>query len=205
MSLRLAKSRPKLAGTRGFHSTIKRLSLREFAHIEIGCNFFAYSWKLPAYSGAFYLQLTILALWLTIWSFFAYSFSFFTYNWSFLAYSGKVRRISALKNCKQRSLPVSKQAPTVSKIASPNKGPGLQPTPPGPEQGLLPTTTGPTITTLNRVPGSLNLYFFSPEFGGFPLEKAPKESFEARFASKIILKFSKVIFKRPQRPSENAL
>ena len=35
---------------------------------------FAYSWKLPAYSGAFfYLRLTILA-------FFAYSFSFFAYS-----------------------------------------------------------------------------------------------------------------------------
>ena len=32
------------------------------------CGFFAYSWKLPAYSGAFYLQLTVLA--------------FFTYSWS---------------------------------------------------------------------------------------------------------------------------
>ena len=31
-----------------------------------GCGFFAYSWKLPACSGAFYLQLTILAFLLTI-------------------------------------------------------------------------------------------------------------------------------------------
>ena len=31
--------------------------------------FFAYSWKLPAYSGAFYLQLTILAFLLTAGAF----------------------------------------------------------------------------------------------------------------------------------------
>ena len=36
---------------------------------EKGCGFFAYSWKLPAYSGAFYLQLTILAFLLTIGAF----------------------------------------------------------------------------------------------------------------------------------------
>ena len=51
------------------------------------------------------------------WSFFAYSFSFFTYSWSFFAYSGKVLPIRALRDCKQRSLTVSKKAPTVSKRA----------------------------------------------------------------------------------------
>ena len=35
-----------------------------------GCGFFAYSWKLPAYSGVFFhLQLTILAFLLTIGAF----------------------------------------------------------------------------------------------------------------------------------------
>ena len=53
------------------------------------------------------------------WSFFAYSFSFLTYSWSFCAYSGKVRLVRALRDCKQRSLTVSKKAPTVSKKASP--------------------------------------------------------------------------------------
>ena len=53
------------------------------------------------------------------WSFFAYSFSFFTYSWSCFAYSGKVRLIRALRGCKQRSLTISKQAPTVNKKASP--------------------------------------------------------------------------------------
>ena len=70
-----------------------------------GCGFFAYSWKLPAYSGAFLLTVD--------------NFSFFTYSWNFLAYSGKVRLIKALRDCKQRSLTVSKKAPTVSKKASP--------------------------------------------------------------------------------------
>ena len=84
-----------------------------------GCGFFAYSWKLPSYSGAFYLQLTILASLTYSWSFFAYSFSFFAYSWSFFAYSGKLRLIRTLKDCKQRSLTVSKKTPTVSKKASP--------------------------------------------------------------------------------------
>ena len=75
--------------------------------------FFAYSWKLPAYSGAFLLTVD--------------NFSSLTYRWSFFfglqlelfAYSGKVRLLSALRDCKQRSLTVSKKAPTVSKKASP--------------------------------------------------------------------------------------
>ena len=53
------------------------------------------------------------------WSFFACSFSFFTYSWSFFAYSGKVRLIRALRDCKQRSLTVSKKTPTASSKASP--------------------------------------------------------------------------------------
>ena len=73
---------------------------------------FAYSWKLPAYSGAFSRTVDNF-------SFFAYNFSFFTYSWSFFAYSGKVHLIWALRDCKQRSSTVSKKAPTVSKKASP--------------------------------------------------------------------------------------
>ena len=41
-----------------------------------GCGFFAYSWKLPAYSGAFLLTIDNF-------SFFAYNWSFFTYNLNF--------------------------------------------------------------------------------------------------------------------------
>ena len=52
-------------------------------------------------------MLTVLALLLTVGA--------------FLAYSGKVHLIRALRDCKQRSLTVSKKAPTVSKKASPNK------------------------------------------------------------------------------------
>ena len=57
---------------------------------------------------AFYLQLELLCLQLKLF-----------YCWSFLAYGRKVRLIRALRDCKQRSLTVSKQAPTVSKKASP--------------------------------------------------------------------------------------
>ena len=77
--------------------------------------FFAYSWKLPAYNGAFLLTIDNFSLFIYSWSSVAYSFSFFTYSWSFFAYSGKVRLIRALRDCKQRSLTVSKKAPTVSK------------------------------------------------------------------------------------------
>ena len=80
--------------------------------------FFAYNWKLPAYSGAFFLTVDKFSFFTYSWSFFAYNFSFFTYNWSFFAYSRKVRLIRALRDCKQWSLTVSKKAPTVSKKAS---------------------------------------------------------------------------------------
>ena len=84
-----------------------------------GCGFCAFSWKLPAYSGAFLLTVDNFSFFTCSWSFFAYSFSFSAYNWSFFAFSGKVRLISALRDCKQRSLTVSKKAPTVSRKASP--------------------------------------------------------------------------------------
>ena len=67
----------------------------------------------------FYLQLTILAFLLTVGAFVAHGFSFFTYSWSFFAYSGKMHLIRALRDCKQRSLTVSKKAPTVIQKASP--------------------------------------------------------------------------------------
>ena len=81
--------------------------------------FFAYSWKLPAYSGAFLLTVDNFRFFTYSWSFFAYSFSFSTYSWS--VFSAKVRLIRALRDCKQRSLTVSKKAPTVSTKASPHK------------------------------------------------------------------------------------
>ena len=87
--------------------------------IFLGMQLFAYSWKLPAYSGAFLLATDNFGVFAHSWSFFAYNFSFFTYSWSFFAYSGKVRLIRALRDCKQRSSSVSKKAPTVSKKAPP--------------------------------------------------------------------------------------
>ena len=86
-----------------------------------GCSFFAYSWKLPAYSEDFLLTVASFSSFAYKWSFFDYNFSFFTCSWSFLAYSGKVRLIRALRDCKQRSSTVSKKAPTVSKKASPEE------------------------------------------------------------------------------------
>ena len=77
----------------------------------------------------FYLQVTRL-VYLQLELFCFDNFSFFAYNWSFCAYSGKVRLIRALRDYKQRSSTVSKQAPTVSGKASPNsfsfvqRGPG---------------------------------------------------------------------------------
>ena len=83
--------------------------------LRTGCGFFAYSWKLPAYSGAFLLTVDTFSFFTYSWSFFAYSFSFLTYSCSFFAYSGKVRLIRALRDCKQRSATVSQKTPTVSK------------------------------------------------------------------------------------------
>ena len=82
--------------------------------------FFAYSWKLPAYSGALLLTIDNFSFFTYSWSFSAYSFSFFAYSWSFFAYSGKVLLRRGLRDCKQRSLTVSKKALTVSKKTSPN-------------------------------------------------------------------------------------
>ena len=86
---------------------------------NFGCGFFAYSWKLPAYSGASLLTVDNFSFFAYSFSFFAYNFSFLTYRWSFFAYGGKVLLVRALRDGKQRSLTVSKKAPTVSKKASP--------------------------------------------------------------------------------------
>ena len=101
-----------------------------------GCGIFAYSSKLPAYSGAFLLIIDIF-------SFFTYSWSFFTYFFSFsylplelfLLTVGKVCLTSALRDCKQRSWTVSKKAPTVSKKASPGFG-RCSPLPKFPQKSL---------------------------------------------------------------------
>ena len=65
--------------------------------IFLGCSFLAYSWKLPAYSGAVLVAVDDFSIFTCSWSFFAYNFNFFAYSWSFFAYSGKVRLIKGLK------------------------------------------------------------------------------------------------------------
>ena len=75
-----------------------------------GCGFFAYSWKLPAYSGVlFLLTVDSFRFFTYSWSFFTYSFSPFYLQLELFAYSGKVRLIRALGDCKQRNLTVSKK------------------------------------------------------------------------------------------------
>ena len=113
-------------------------------HNVNGCNFLLTVGSFLLNSGAFLLPTTLdnFSFFTYNWSFFAYNFSFFlltigaflltmgnvfTHSWSFLAYNGKVRLIRALRDCKPRSSTVSKQAPTVSKKASPN----ANPSPPG--------------------------------------------------------------------------
>ena len=86
--------------------------------LKNGCSFFAYNWKLPAYTGAFLLAIDNFSLFTYSWSFLTYNFSLFTYNWSSFAHSGKVRLRSSLRDCKQISLTVSKKTPTVSKKTS---------------------------------------------------------------------------------------
>ena len=63
----------------------------------------------------FYLQLTISAFLLTVGAFLLTSLAFLLTVGTFVAYSGKMRLIVALRDCEQRSLTVSKKAPTVSK------------------------------------------------------------------------------------------
>ena len=63
------------------------------------------------------LQLTLLAFLLTIGAFSLDILSSFTYNWSFFCLQWEsLRLIRALRACKQRSLTVSKIAPTVNAL-----------------------------------------------------------------------------------------
>ena len=54
-----------------------------------GCGFFAYNWKLPAYSGAFLLTVDKCSLFTCNWSLFAYSFSLLLTVGAFLLTMGK--------------------------------------------------------------------------------------------------------------------
>ena len=73
----------------------------------LGCSFFAYSWKLPAYSGSFLLTFDNLVFYLQL-EFFLLTALAFSLTVE-LAYNGKVRLIRALRDCKQRSWAVSKK------------------------------------------------------------------------------------------------
>ena len=66
----------------------------------------------------FYSQLTIMAFLLTIGAFWLTLLAF-CLQLELFAYNGKVRLISALRDCKQRSLTVSQKATTVSIKHSP--------------------------------------------------------------------------------------
>ena len=65
--------------------------------------------------GLSYLQLTILAFLLTVGAFLLTVLAFLLAVGAFLLTVGKVHLIRALRDCKQRSLTVSKKAPTVNK------------------------------------------------------------------------------------------
>ena len=67
----------------------------------------------------FYFQLTIVVSLLKARAFSLTSLAFFYLQSELFAYRGKVRMISASRDCKQRSLTVSKRAPTVSKKSFP--------------------------------------------------------------------------------------
>ena len=103
----------------GYASVERFRSHRSLHQLTFGCSFFVYSWKLPTYSGAFSRTIDSFSVFTYSWNFFTHNFSFFLTVGAFCACSGKVRLISALRHCKQRSLTVSKKAPTVSKRASP--------------------------------------------------------------------------------------
>ena len=113
--------------------------------------------------GAFLLTVDNFSFFAYSWSFFAYSFSFLTYSWSFFAYSGKMHLIRALRDCKQRSLTVSKKAPTVSKKASPQKLP----------PHCLETIFDSRFASPNLSPKMPPKLSLPPREGIFPLSKLP--------------------------------
>ena len=82
---------------------------------EKECSFFAYSSKLPSHRGALLLTVDNFSFFAYSWNFLLTALVFLLTIGAFFAYSGKVHRIRALRDYKQRSLTVSKKAPTVSK------------------------------------------------------------------------------------------
>ena len=91
---------------------------------------FVYNWKLPAYSGVFYLQLCLGAFLLTVGAFLLTVSAFLLTIGAFLLTVGKCGLRSTSTDCKQRSSTVSKKAPTVSKKSSPQEETPKQSSPP---------------------------------------------------------------------------
>ena len=83
--------------------------------LKKGCSLFTCSWKLPAYNGAFCLELRFGAFFTCNWSFFAYNWCSFAYSWSSFAYSGKAHLRSTSMDYKQMSCKCKQNSPTVSK------------------------------------------------------------------------------------------
>ena len=94
--LRVGLEKPEYCDINGRRAAIQMGGVLKVFPFPQGCSFFAYSWKIPAYSGAFLLTVDNFSSFTHSWSFFAYSFSFLTYSFSFFAYSGKVLLIRAL-------------------------------------------------------------------------------------------------------------
>ena len=84
-----------------------------------GSNLFCLQLEASCLQWSFLLTVDHFSIFTYSWRFITYNFSFFVYSWSLFADIGKARLIRALRDCKQRSLTVSKKAPTVRKQASP--------------------------------------------------------------------------------------
>ena len=97
----------------------RKNGLNRYGPSSLDAAFFGHSWKLAAYSGAFLLAVDNFSFLLTVGAFLLQFLVFLLTVGAFFAYSGKVPLIRALRDCKRRSSTVSKNAPTVSKKASP--------------------------------------------------------------------------------------
>ena len=93
----------------------------------VGCSFSAYSWKLPACSGAFLLTVASGSCFACSFSFFTCSFRFWAYNFSlfacFFTYRKKVRLMSTYTDCKQRSsTEIKRTSPDHQPYTAPTRG-----------------------------------------------------------------------------------
>ena len=117
-----SEHRAKIANKLSQNCEQKRiLSKQEFLIYRNGMRHFCLQFKASCSQRSFLLTVDNFSFFAYSWSFFVYSFRSFTYSFIFFAYSGKARLRRALRDCEQRSLTVSKKAPTVSNKASPNR------------------------------------------------------------------------------------